>query len=310
VNHILVPAGIALLWLGGELLVNHSVRLSAQLGVRPLVIGLTVVAFGTSSPELAASLTAALQGAPAMALGNVIGSNILNMGAVLGLTALFFPLPAERVLIRREIPYMVAVGLMIFPLLADGVVGRVDGLILVGLLALYLTIHYRESRLVRAKRPAVSEEDAGARRVIISLLGIAAGIVFLTQGARALVIGAVAVAEQLGVSHRIIGITMVAFGTSLPELASSIVAARRGEVGLVLGNLVGSSIFNVAAILGITALVSPVGGSLAVVWIDLVVMTAIGIASLAFLRARMTLKRWEGGVLLLLYLAYIVYLFI
>jgi cation:H+ antiporter len=309
-NHILVPAGIVLLWLGGELLVNNSVRLSVQLGVRPLVIGLTVVAFGTSSPELAASLTATLKGAPAMALGNVIGSNILNMGAVLGLTALFFPLPAERVIIRREIPYMLGVGLVVFPLLADGGIGRLDGLILVCLLALYLGIHYRESQLVRAERPVAVGEHTDARRVIISLLGIAAGIVFLTQGARALVIGAVAIAEQFGISHRIIGITMVAFGTSLPELASSIVAARRGQVGLVLGNLVGSSIFNVAAILGITALVSPVGGSIAIVWVDLVVMTAIGLASLAFLRARMTLRRWEGGLLLLLYVAYIAYLFV
>lgn len=308
-DYLLVAAGIALLWLGGELLVRHAVRFSRLLGIRSLVVGLTIVAFGTSSPELAAALIAALRNEPAVVLGNVIGSNILNIGLVLGLTAIFYPLRTQVSLLKREFPIMIGSGLLLFPMLLNGQVGRFEGALLVTFLGLYIGMYFRDSRQgIRGER--LVEKLAGrTRSVAVALLGIAAGVVLLTLGARWLVTGAVSIAESAGVSKKVIGITVVAFGTSLPEMASSLVAAVKKEADLVLGNLVGSSIFNVLAILGVVALTRPVAGSLAGMAGHIAVMNAFSIVALGMLAVGLTLRRWEGGLLVLLYAAYIALLF-
>ena len=305
---ILIFGGVIALYAGGEALVRGSVRLAGVLGIRPLVIGLTVVAFGTSSPELAASLTAALTDAHEVVLGNVVGSNIMNIGLVLGLTGLVYPLASRLTVVRRELPIMVGVGLLPLLVARDGVIGRVDGLVLAALLAGYLLLLYRESRMPQEAVEFVEEYAPGSTRVFPAAAAAAAGILLLVVGARWLVTGGVSLAREVGVSERVIGLTLVAFGTSLPELASSMVAAVKHEADIVLGNLIGSSIFNILAILGLTSVVRPVTVAYAAAVPDIAVMTAFGIIAIPMLHTRGRLDRWEGAVLVAGYLAYLVWL--
>lgn len=304
-----VAGGILGLYLGGELLVRGAVRFSRILRIRPLVVGLTVVAFGTSAPELATSMVAAFRGAPDVVMGNVIGSNILNIGAVLGIAALIFPLQTTAPFLRREMPFMLGSCAILFLFVPNGLLGRLEGLLLFSLLCFYLITLYGERREGMERGVDITRGDGDVRRIIFSLLEIAAGIGILVLGASWLVHGAVSIARSYGVSERIIGLTMVAFGTSLPELASCVVAAGKKQSELVLGNLVGSSIFNVLAILGITALAHPVAVKPVVVNIDLLIMLGFGVVALALLSVGKKMKRWEGGLLLLLYGLYVVYLF-
>lgn len=305
-----VVCGILFLYGGGELLVSGSVSLARALGVRPLIVGLTVVAFGTSSPELAASLFAAFAEAPDMVLGNVIGSNILNIGAILGLTALLYPLTTQVQLLRRDIPVMIGAGALLFLLIPDHLIGRVEGLLLFVLLGLYLVLLYTERK--RSGDNSTEKGEKGRlKKIWLAILFVVAGIGLLTLGASWLIKGAKAIAESYGVSERIIGLTIVAFGTSLPELASCLVAAVRRQGDLLLGNLVGSSIFNVLAILGLTALVHPVDVNAPGVFrLDLLIMIGFSLVAFTLLAIGKTLKKWKGAVLTLLYAAYIAYLII
>ena len=297
--------GVALLYFGGDLLVKNAVRLAARLGVSSLVVGLTVVAFGTSAPELAATLVANLQNLPELALGNVVGSNIANIGLILGLTALLYPLQSEPSFVRREVPVMVGVSTLLVPVLWDGVVGRLEGALLLVVLGVYLVY------LLRAQPDAVEVAEPENRVPLWrSLLLVALGVGLLVVGARLLVVGAAAIARAFGVPEAVIGLTLVAFGTSLPELASSAVAALRKETDIILGNIVGSNIFNVLAVLGVTALAEPIKEPFANVAPDLGVMLAFSLAVLPMMFRRSRLGRVGGGVLLLSYLAYIVYLFV
>lgn len=286
-----------------------SVRFSRVLNIRPLVVGLTVVAFGTSAPELATSIIAAFRGAPDVVMGNVIGSNILNIGAVLGIAALILPLQTSAPFLRREVAFMLGSCAILFLFVPNGLLGRLEGLLLFSLLCVYLITLYRERREGMEREAAITGGDGVARRVVMSLLEIAAGIGVLVLGASWLVQGAISIARSHGISERIIGLTMVAFGTSLPELASCVVAAAKKQSELVLGNLIGSSIFNVLAILGLTALVHPVAVRPAVVNIDLLIMLGFGVVALALLSIGKEMRRWEGGVLVILYGLYVVYLF-
>jgi len=305
-----VIGGILFLYLGGELLVHGAVQIARSLGIRQLIIGLTVVAFGTSSPELAASLFAAFRDAHDVVLGNIVGSNILNIGVVLGLSALILPLTTDALFLRREVPFMIGTGALLFLLIPDGAIGRLEGLLLLTLLCLYLVVLYRERKGGEDWGGSTDTGTVKMRPVGLSVLEIAAGTALLTGGALGLVTGAVEIAESYGVSQRIIGLTMVAFGTSLPELASCMVACLRRHGSLILGSLVGSSIFNVLAILGVTAIVHPIGvASPTIVSFDLGIMTGFGVAVLLLMARGLEMKRWEGGVLLGLYFVYVVYLF-
>ena len=310
-NMLFMIGGIAFLYLGGELLVHGAVQLARTLGVRQIVIGLTVVAFGTSSPELAASLFAAFKDVHDVVLGNVVGSNILNIGAILGLSALIMPLETSAGFLRREVPFMIGTGALLLLLVPNGMIGRIEGLLLFALLCIYILVLFRERKGEDDWAGAGKGGTAKRLPAGFTVVEVAAGTALLTFGASGLVTGAVATAEAMGVSQRIIGLTMVAFGTSLPELASCVVACVRGHGKLILGSLVGSSIFNVLAILGLTGLIHPISiASPAVVMADLLVMTGFGIAVLLLMVRGLEMKRWGGGVLLALYVAYVFYLYL
>ncbi len=310
-NILYVIGGILFLYLGGELLVHGAVRLARSLGVRQLVIGLTVVAFGTSSPELAASLIAAFKGAHDVVLGNVIGSNILNIGLILGISALLRPLATDTLFLRRELPFMIGTGAVLLLLIPNGTIGRIEGLLLFSLLCVYLAVLYRERKGEDDWQSPGENIPEGKPPLLPSIVEIIVGTVLLTGGASGLVTGAIVIAESMGVSERIIGLTMVAFGTSLPELTSCIVACMRRHTNLILGSLVGSSIFNVLAILGLTSLIKPIVISVpAVVTTDLWMMAGFGTAVLLLMIRGRRLVRWEGGFLLGLYILYFLYLIV
>ena len=320
---LLIVLGLGGLFVGGDLLVRFASRLARRLGISSLVIGLTVVAFGTSAPELAASLTAALRGSADIALGNVIGSNTANLGLILGLSALVTPLATRAPFLRRELPFMLLTGAALLPLLADGRLGRVEGLGLVTVLLIYLAVLLRGARrnapsgegssdagtTGEATEKATGGETGDPSPLLLSLLGIAGGLVLLVGGAQALVSGAITVATALGVPETVIGLTLVAVGTSLPELASSLAAAFKREPDIVLGNIVGSNIFNVLAILGISGSVAPLTAT-AAFGLDLWIMLGFSLLVAPFLVTRLTLSRWEGGLLVGLYAAYTAWLFV
>lgn len=309
---LLVLLGIGLLYGGGEALVRGAVAFARSVGMSPLVIGLTVVSFGTSCPELAATLTAAFKGAPAVAFGNVAGSNIANVGLILGLTALIWPLATQARILRREVPFMLFASGLLFPLAADSRIGRLEGLGLFVLLVVFLAYLIWG---VRDAPPEVREEFETEYEVVdrgpwVALGLIILGLVLLLLGAESLIRGGLAIARSFGISERIIGLSLVALGTSLPELAASIVAALKKEGDIVLGNIIGSNIFNVLGILGITAFVRPVEVDWLSSWPDLVVMLALSALVWPFLATRMRLERWEGFLLLSGYVVYMAVLFV
>jgi len=312
VSFVLVAVGLVGLYLGGELLVRNASALARAIGVSPMAIGLTVVAFGTSAPELAATLVAALRGAPELAVANVVGSNVANVGLILGLTALFYPLVATWSFLRREVPWMLAATVLVFPLLYDGSLGRGEGVVLWLALAVFLVVAWRSGGGAVASVPvgqaarAAGPRDAAWARA----LGAAAGVLVLAYGAQALVAGATALALVWGVPERVIGLTLVAVGTSLPELASSVVAALRRETDIILGNVIGSNIFNLLAVLGTAALVHPLAVPAVALRIDLLLMTAFSLAIVPLLLRGRRLGRLDGALLLAAYLAYVLWLYL
>lgn len=304
--------GIVLLYYGGELLVSNSVRLARSWGMSPLTIGLTVVAFGTSSPELAATLVASFRDSAAIAVGAIVGSNISNIGLILGLSALIYPIPSQRKFNRREMPFMIFTSALILPFFIGGVLSRWEGLILLGLLAAYLWYVLKHSN----EAPPPVEIDIEALEAVpkvsiwASLLGVIVGIAFLTGGAQSLVEGASSIARSFGIPEKVIGLTLVAFGTSLPELASCIVAAMRKEGDIILGNIVGSNIFNVLCILGVAAACKPLALPLQEIAVDYGVMMGFSLILVPFLLTGASLRRIEGAFLFICYFGYVVYLYV
>lgn len=302
-----VLGGLLLLAAGAEALVRGSSALALRLGVTPLVVGLTVVAFGTGSPELFVSVEAAYRGDSGVALGNVVGSNIGNVALILGLAALARPMKVRSELIRREVPLMIAVTLLLCVLLYDGTLSRVDGLILtVGSVA-YTAFAYMTARRDRSKVVAEEFGDALAqpkRAAWVDALLVVAGFALLLVGARLLVGGATTIAESFGISQVVIGLTVIAVGTSLPELATSVVAAAKGEADVAFGNVIGSNILNILLILGVAALISPVGAQ-GLRMLDLFVLVGSAVLLLPLMRRSWVLNRWEGGLLLAGYVAYL-----
>jgi len=306
----LVGLGALLLYVGGEALVRSAVQLARIWGMSPLLIGLTVVAFGTSSPELAATVIAALHGQGDIAIGNVIGSNTANLGLILGTSALIFPIAAQAQFIRREVPIMLFSSALVPLAVSAGTVGRLQGILLMTLLVPYLwsLLAGREKRQVEDVYNA--EYGAAPRPVWRALAGSALGIALLVCGAAALIDGAASLARSLGVSERVIGVTLVALGTSLPELAAALVAALRREADIVIGNLVGSNIFNVLAVLGAAAAIQPITVAPESLRLDLAVMMLFSAAVLPFLILRQRLGRAAGALLLGGYLAYVIALYV
>ncbi|MBS9405133.1 calcium/sodium antiporter [Halomonas sp. TRM85114] len=308
---ILFLVGLVLLIVGAEALVRGASRLAARLGVSSLIIGLTVVAFGTSSPELAVSLKAALSDQAGIAMGNVVGSNIFNVLFILGVSALIVPLVVAQQLIRFDIPLMILLSVALLLLTLDGLVGRFDGFLLVAGLAAYLGFLLWQNQRANALASEEGAQDTAVEAPWALNLGmVAGGLVLLVLGSRWFVDGAVALAAYLGVSDQIIGLTIIAAGTSLPEVVTSLIAALRGERDIAVGNVVGSNIFNILGVLGLTGLLAPsgIGVSSAMVGFDIPVMIAVALACLPICFTGGVISRWEGGVLLGYYVAYTVYL--
>lgn len=300
---LIIIGALALLIGGAEFLVRGSVRIAVGLGMTPLVAGLTVAAFGTSSPELVVSVGAAFDGRGDLAMGNIIGSNIGNIALVLGISALIRPLKVERQIVRMDIPVMVVAVLVLVVMLWDGYIGRFEGAILVSGLIYYT---FRTIRV--AKKSGSGEGHPAGPPKLIHYGMVVAGLGLLVFGGMTFVNSATLIARELGVSEAVIGLTMVAVGTSLPEMATSIIAAIRKESDVAIGNVVGSCIFNVLGILGIAALLAP----MAVPEIgvrDLVVLIFVSLVVLPMVRTGFVLNRVEGGLLLAGYIAYVYWLY-
>lgn len=311
----MLAGGGLLLYFGAEWLVAGAAGLARSLGVSTLLIGLTVVAYGTSMPEVLVGVQAAIEGHRDIALGNVLGSNVANLGLILGVTALMRPTPVDRLLPRREVPVLVLSALAVPLVLLDGIVQWYEGAALVITAIAYTTWMVRTSQRSvaqaagAAKAAAEAADLAGAPRVQgrAKLAGLALiGLLVLLVGGRLLIEGATGVARALGISERLVGLTIVAVGTSLPELATSLIAAFRGHPEIAVGNAVGSNIFNVLLCLGAASIAGQVGAPLGVVALDVAAMVALTLVSALMMRAERTITRIEGGTLLAGYLAFLI----
>jgi len=307
---IYLLAGIVWLYYGAEWLVKGSSSLALRFGVSPLVVGLTVVAFGTSAPEMVVSVKAAVDGFGSIAIGNVVGSNIVNIALILGLAALIQPLKVHKQVLKVDTPLMIAASVIVVAFLQDQILQRWEaGLLFIGiLLYIILTIHLgrknkRQSSLVIADR--IHNDPTGS--TTNDLMYIVAGLACLVLGSHVFVRGAVKLAVILGVSQAVIALTIVALGTSLPELATSVVASIKRQEDIAVGNIIGSNIFNLLAILGVSGLVAPLTFH-GVGLVDLVVMVSLSALLLPLMRRRFLLGRVEGLLLLTIYLAYLIHL--
>ncbi len=311
----LVIGGLVLLVAGGEALVRGASTLAQRVGISPLVVGLVVVSAATSAPELAVTVGAVLRGEPDLALGNVVGSNIVNILLILGISALVLPLLIKRQIVRFDLPVMVGMSVLLVVVSLDGQIGLLDGVLLLA----GLVLHAVMSILIGRREVAAGVEGAGTAPIPLpgkpvplwlALVLLVAGIGLLVLGAQLLVDGAVSIATGLGVSSLVVGLTVVAIGTSLPELATSIIAVRRGERDMAVGNIVGSNIFNIGMVLGLPAIIFGQGIPVpsAAIALDLPLMLAAAVALLPIAFTGFVIARWEGALFVGLYVAYTVYL--
>jgi cation:H+ antiporter len=309
-TYLLLAAGLVLLLLGGELLVRGAVAVAERFAVSPLLIGLTLVGFGTSTPELVASINAALAGAPGIAIGNVVGSNIANILLILGSGARLRPLATQPEAFRRDGPVLLGASALLVAICLLGEIGRPIGTVLLALLLAYTLWTWRTERVVAdaaATMHAAEAEVVGRRprSLPLALATALAGIAGVVWGADLLVRAAIELAQSLGVSDAVIGLSIVAVGTSLPELATTVVATLRRQSDVAFGNIVGSNIFNVLGILGVTALVQPLAVPASIARFDVWVMLAVAVVGIAFAITGWRLSRLEGGLLLGAYALYV-----
>jgi cation:H+ antiporter len=316
ISLLLVALGIAILGYGADVLVRGAVTIARVARISAAVIGLTIVSMGTSLPELTVSVAASLRGASDLGIGNVVGSNIFNIGIVLGLTALLQPMRVHSSAVRLEWPFMFLASFQLLLLARDGRIDRLEGGFFVIGIALFTAY------AVRIGRTAVGPEEAsdlreqvekrevtdGTERVGKALLFIAAGIAMLVAGGELLLRGAIDLARAAGMTERVIGLTIVAAGTGTPEVATSIMAARRGQGEIALGNVIGSNIFNILGILGITSLIAPIAVSPQMVRSDMVWMLALSAVLFPMMRSKFVVSRLEGALLVAAYGTYLVLL--
>jgi cation:H+ antiporter len=311
--------GLVLLVIGGELLVRGASALAVVAGISPLVIGLTVVSFGTSAPEMAVSIQAGLAGNPDIAVGNVVGSNIFNALFILGVCALILPLVVSIQLVRREVPIMIGVSLLILLMSLDGAIGLLDGIVLFGGIIGYTAWLVIESRRETAAAQAKYAQEYGEAKIapghsagylLLQLGFVLGGLAVLVFGARMLIDSATTIARSFGVSDVIIGLTIVAAGTSLPEVAASVIATIKKERDIAIGNVVGSNIFNILGILGLASIVTPGGLTVApqMISFDMPIMIAVALACLPVFFSGFSIARWEGALFLGSYIAYTAFL--
>ncbi len=312
-HYLFILAGFIALFYGAEFLVKGASEISLKVGISPLVVGLTVVAFGTSAPELLVCIEANANGSPDQAFGTIIGSNICNIALILGVGALIRPIVINRQIIRREIPILFVASVLFVLMLVDGEVVRWEGLILFIGVVVYVV-----SCLVKSKKeddvdsfddfsPEQIEKakKSGALGMVYSVLFIILGLLALKFGSGWLVTSGSEVAKNFGISEAIIGLLLLAFGTSLPELATSIIASRKGQGDIITGNAVGSCIFNILAVIGVTAMVSSLTAT-NISWLDMGVMLGLLAVISPMMWSRKSLSRFEGGILLAFYLSYTV----
>ncbi|MEM7161252.1 MAG: calcium/sodium antiporter [Bacteroidota bacterium] len=305
-----VILGLLFLLAGGDILVRGAVGIAKRFRLSPLIIGLTIVSFGTSAPELMVSLQAALKGNPDIAIGNVVGSNIANLGLVLGLTVMIFPIVIDRNTLRIDWPVMMLASLLFWYFISDNVIDFTEGFIFVLVLSFYLffLFFYSKKTSVADEPEKQESESSWLDGPTINLSMVALGCVGLVYGADFLVSGASDIARKWDISEHVIGVTIVAFGTSVPELATSCIAAFKKQTDISVGNLIGSNIFNVFAILGITSLVTPINlEDPAVLSRDIYWMLAISFAVFPLAIFGLKLQRWKG---FLLFVAYIVFMYL
>jgi cation:H+ antiporter len=301
-DYLLLLGGLAVLIVGGELLVRGAVGIASKFKLSPLVIGMTIVSFGTSAPELIVSLKAAMDGFPEIAIGNVVGSNIANIALVLGLTAIILPVPVAVATLKRDWPSMMFVSLLFFFFILDGTLNTWEGAVFVVLLLTYIVYQLKSS-----KKNDEEETEAIKQPILLSMLFLAIGITGLAFGADWLVQGAVSIAKSFGVSEHVISVTIVAFGTSVPELVTSVMAAIKKQMDISVGNLIGSNIFNLLGVLGITAVVKEIPISEAVINNDIYWVLGTSLILLP-LMLNYNIARWKGGILFVSYLLYVYFL--
>ena len=315
---LMFVAGLAALVVGADLLVRGASKLAISLGISPLVVGLTVVAFGTSSPEMAVSAQSAWSGSTDIAIGNVVGSNLFNVLFILGLCATIVPLVVASQIIRQEVPIMIGASLLLVALTLDGGLSRAESALLFGLLLAYTAFLVVQSR--RSQGQPVDQEfrrelaepgsPAWDDRTVVQIGLVIAGLVLLVIGSNWLVEAAIAFARTLGVSELIIALTIVAAGTSTPEVAASLMALRKGERDMAVGNVIGSNTFNILGVLGLSGLVAPAALTMpeSLLRFDLPAMVAVAIACLPVFFSGRRIARWEGLMFLGYYVAYVAYL--
>jgi len=319
-HSILFVIGITGVYFGAEWMVKGSSNLAREFGISPLIIGLTVVAFGTSSPELAVSLTAAIKESEEIAVGNIIGSNIANIGLVLGITAIIFPLKVERLIMKIELPLMIGISVVFFLMAMDNKIGFVDGLILFTGIVLftgyqvYRAISSREKTQNVMQNANTSEGEAEVlnekrKHFFLNAIFIIVGLAGLLIGAHLLVKSAIFIAGRLGVSEMVIGLTVVAFGTSVPEMATSAVSALRKEADICVGNIIGSNIFNILMVIGAVTLIRPLNVSKQTLFFEVPIMILFSLALIPMIRGNLRLGRLEGVLLTLGYFIFILFLF-
>jgi cation:H+ antiporter len=307
---LLLVGGLAVLTVGAEALVRGAASLAVSRGVPPLIVGLTIVAFGTSAPEMTVSVQAALAGNSDVAYGNVVGSNIFNVLLILGVCAVLAPLVVARQLVRVDVPVMIGVSALAWALASDGRVSRLDGALLALGLVAYVIVQIRIARKGNGNGEVDLEEAHGPKTLPLQLLLIAVGLGLLVLGSGWFVDGAVRLARALGVSDLVVGLTIVAAGTSAPEVATSIVATLRGQRDIAVGNVVGSNVFNLLGVLGVSAVVGPAGVGVpdAALVFDTPYMVAVAVACLPIFFTEHRIARWEGWLFLAFYAAYTAYL--
>ncbi len=312
---LMLILGFIGLYMGAEWLVRGASRLAKLMGLSPLLIGLTVVAFGTSAPELLVSLVSALKGKNMIAVGNVVGSNICNIALVLGIASLFHPIACQKEIIKRDIPIMVIISIYLMIISLDSKIGRFDGLILFLSLIAYTIFNYYGEK--KRQQDVLILEDIRLKKGIkksSQIFLIVVGILLVVLGARMVVSGAEMIMRMFGISERVIGLSIVAFGTSLPELATSAVASYRRHMDISIGNLIGSNVFNIMCVLGLTGLIKPIllpeGIFKSHIFIDYMIMLFISILPWFMIRKDLLMSRKAGLILLGIYITYILYLYL
>ena len=302
---VLTIVGVVVLIVGAELMLRGAVDLALRARISPLVVGLTIVSFATSLPELLVSLLAAMKGSSAIAIGNVVGSNIANISLILGVCVVVFPIAVEREVRRVHWPVMMGGTVLFMLLLADDLFSRWEGIFFTAALLTYVVLLVRGSR--KKSRSSDREPPAPERALWLSIVLLIVGVAGLSFGSDWFVDGAVGLSRSMGVSEQLIGVTVVAMGTSMPELIASLVAAFRKQPDISLGNLIGSNIFNILGIIGVSAAIHPIQTSFRSFLPDLVVMLGISLVLYPIMRFGTKVGRWQGVLLLALYFGYVLY---